>query len=129
MNRPSFATVLCGFLLALFALRMAIVATNLNNLHNTYPEEQEQANLTIHYFDNLPEAKPLKFYWRNILQMLPAHKQFHGIFLLNNTLVYCLTLLIGWHYANLHLIALFYVLVVYVLWALLIHHQIGRAHV
>ncbi|HPM75880.1 MAG TPA: hypothetical protein PK961_02230 [bacterium] len=125
MKRHPFAWTFAGFILAFVALRFAALATNINDLHTVFPEEQEQATLALNYPYADPPVGPLTYYFAFILETLPAAKQYHGIFLLNNTLVFWLTRAIGWHYYNLHLIALLYALAAYVFWALLMRRHFG----
>ncbi|HPQ70415.1 MAG TPA: hypothetical protein PKW95_14900 [bacterium] len=125
MKRNLFAWTFAGFIAAFLVLRLAALATNINNLHTVFPEEQEQATLALNYPYADPPVGPLTYYGKYILETLPAAKQYHGIFLLNNTLVFWLTQAIGRHYYNLHLIALLYALAAYVFWALLMHRHFG----
>lgn len=122
------ALFIVAFCLLIAGTRILFVLCSINDLHTIFPEETHHLKLSfdLQTHAQLPLAGKVRLFLTNIDKYLPPHVQFHGIILVNSVLVALLSAVIGIHYANLHLTALLFLLLVYVCWALLIDRHFGK---
>ena len=126
LRRPLVQIGLFGLLLLL--LRLSVFATNLNDMHTIYPEETQQLQFTKDYLRYVPILGGHRYhYLTNLFSnvYLPPSRQFHGVLLLNNALLFAMYFILGFHYYSTQLLAILYALVTYVFWALLLRRQFG----